>query len=277
MQHFLLLLQLYHKYYSLNYLFYIRKHFHSIYSKYPHFAQRALDSFLYLHKYKHNITHDLSLYTILSLCSNDNLKFDVEWEDHHSLHLSHMFNAIVQSTRKIFKCYDCGTSARAMFLALIFTHTNRNYIQSHDQIRMKQMYKLKYNLEAIAELKKAQRFILQSKDNAAFILSISFGLSGHVWVIDKIGERFHLHQSCLDAYLTIDNIKEFDYLRDPSRSIDIRLFFNDLLILAYNDNWENDHLKLIFSKWFKYLPLHPLNKIQFAFCWTYGYYTIYKN
>jgi hypothetical protein len=90
--------------------------------------------------------------------------------------------------------------------------------------------------------------------NCLYLCAMQLGEDfGHIYVIEKIHNRFRIYQSCLGAYLLIDYIEHMNYAEDISRGIDITDHLNCLEQLFSNRTWTPTRRKL-FTKWFHFTP-----------------------
>ena len=165
-------------------------------------------------------TLDLSLQTLTQICQSGCRNL-VTCEDPSVTILSKHFNKMINSSRTLLKCYDCGTVARAMFLGLIRAHRTPSDkyhkapegfsrpIQGHPGLfvprnpfavrhsqdlppispeeldRMRHLYN-PGNFPVQEALKMLEDALLTVPVGTVFICSISLADSaGHVWVIEK--------------------------------------------------------------------------------------------
>jgi hypothetical protein len=226
----------------------------------------ATSAFDYYDKYRHVFQADPSLDAITNMCSTTEHKTDVNKEDDVVFHLSNVFNQIIESSRKLHQCYDCGTNARAIFLKLIETHRGISHISHREQQRMKKEYLVKRrNLKS--EIQKCHRMLREAKSDTVCIMSLAIQSFGHVWVIEKIHggtgaqrARYHHYQTCLRSHLLLDFLEHKDYGRNPQNSLDLEEFFGDLTsILTKRGKWNDDDYKL-FAKLFAFLPVSEVSK-----------------
>lgn len=230
-------------------------------------------SFDYYEKYNKTLNSDTSIRAITGFCTDDELASDVQIRDSKVVHLANVFNNIISSTRKVHKCYDCGTNARAMFLKLIETHRGVNYISAEEQRQMKREYRVTHT-QVAEELEKCYRRMLTVESDTIFIMSLSIQSFGHVWVIEKrfIGKsrrpRYHHYQSSLRSHLVLDFIEREDYGRNLQQSLNIHRFFADLKrILSLKTAWNDSDYRL-FTKLFAFHPVSRVTKPDPGFCFT---------
>jgi hypothetical protein len=226
-------------------------------------------SFKYLNDNKEFFNKDEHLKLILNMCTQEDLLTNVNSIDTYVIELGHIFNSLIKSTRKIVNCYDCGTTARAIFLSIVKLHRGNLNFSSIELEEMRSNYNIRYD-NLISRVNECFLEALNINSNVCFILSISLHKSGHVFILDKklINNkyRFHLYQSCLASHLLVDYVERMKYADNVS--IDIESFFNDLKIILESSLW-NEKQKILFAKWFAYLPNHPVNiNKKLGFCWT---------
>lgn len=218
-----------------------------------------------------NILKDKSLAIITNLCSGATKK-NGHVSDEIVMLLSKIFNNTVLSERPLIDCYDCGTTARAVFLSLVHINRRKILLYPYEIKRMQNMYS-DAQIVGYIRIKECYHFLKNLKQSSVIICSIGLNLSGHVFILEKkcqssFNERYHIYQSCLNSYTLLDYIEQQDYINNKSINIDI--FFECLLklyrckIWGYNEN-------LIFTELFSYLPHHEINSIskEFDFLWTY--------
>ncbi len=229
------------------------------------------ESFKYLKKHKKTIDNDLSLKTVTSLCNCVN----VNAIDQEVYFLSHLFNQIINSKRKLHKCYDCGTNARAIFLKLVAAHRGKLYISPYEQKNMKKYYPHKGS-QLWSELLKFKKTLLSINTSAVFICSIGINGLGHVWIFEKLvdlkGNSIVRHyQSALRSHLSIDFIKEMDYGQYPTKSIDLNSFIEKLIIvLSHHGKWTPE-IYTIFYNLFRF-KVNEVIETNPSFCWTFIQY-----
>jgi hypothetical protein len=228
----------------------------------------ALSSFRYYLTHYDKISTDKSLSVVTSLCSSGVNSIDVDASDPEVKYLSHLFNELVGSNRKLLKCYDCGTNARAVFLKLV----GERSLSKKETERMSREYLLN-KTDPVPEMQKCLKKLKQNDGkHTVFILSVGFQDFGHVWVIDKrylnSKVRFHQYQSALGSHMLIDFIESMDYGADPSKSLNIDEFFSALKrLLSYDGVWKDEQYR-VFSELFAFMPVEPVTKPEPGFCWT---------
>lgn len=221
--------------------------------------QHAVSPFDYVLTHHKVLQADDSLRVITSLCSDEALTLHTDQGDSQVFHLSNVFNQIIESTRGLHRCYDCGTNARAMFLKLIETHRGVPFITHEEQVRMKREYKVTNDHDKVMQqIKQCLDRMLTVKRDTVFIMSLAIQKFGHVWIIEKRFidgiPRYHHYQTSLRSHLLLDFIEAKDYGRDPHQSLDVKRFFGDLKrILSNTAPWKEDDYRL-FAKLFAFLP-----------------------
>jgi hypothetical protein len=232
----------------------------------------ALSAFRYYYIHYDNITKDASLGSVTTLCTSSLNSVDVDSTDRDVFYLSHRFNKLVNSDRKLLKCYDCGTNARAVFLKLIETGRGNNEITSAEQERMSREYvvhkvnPVKHLQKCLSKLKK------DDGKNVVCIMSVSIDGFGHVWVLEKkyinSKPRIHHYQSALGSHMLIDFIESMDYGANPMKSLNLEFFGNKLTnLLSVTEQWKEEHYR-IFAELFAFMPVSPVNKPEPGFSWT---------
>ena len=237
----------------------------------------ALSSFRYYYLYYDNITSDRSLKAVTSMCSSSLNTIDVDSDDKEVFYLSHVFNKILESSRKLLKCYDCGTNARAVFLKLIQVGRGESdvNISYKEQERMQKEYLLN-KIDPLTPLKACfKKLSTDDGKNLVVIMSISVETLGHVWVIEKRyfedRIRYHQYQSALNSHMLIDFIESMDYGADPMKSLNIDYFFKELTsLITFKEAWTEKQYKL-FVKLFAFLPKNVKNP-EMGFSWTWADY-----
>jgi hypothetical protein len=238
----------------------------------------ALSSFDYFDHYFDALKSDRSLAAITSLCNDEDNQLDVDAEDPNVMTLSTAFNEMVGSNRKVFKCYDCGTNARAIFLTLIKAarlHGSQGLnvipITPDERSRMMKEYLLN-TTDPVRLATACLNKLLTAKKDIVFIMSVSVEDFGHVWVIEKRffkgKPRYHHYQSSLSSHLLIDFIEAMDYGRDPMQSIDIEEFMNGVIhLMGIRREWKKTDL-LTFVRLFRFIPLRKVTDPKPGFCYT---------
>jgi len=233
----------------------------------------ATSAFNYYRSHNDVLTSDPSLRSITEMCSADEHSINVEESDNIVFHLSNVFNEIIESTRELHRCYDCGTNARAIFLKLIETHRGLSYITYTEQTRMKDEYLVKKQ-KVRAEIEKCHRVLREAQSDTVCIMSLAIQSFGHVWVIEKrfvpglVEPRYHHYQTSLRSHILLDFIEDRDYGRNLNQSLDIEWFFSDLTcILTNKDKWKDRDYRL-FAKMFAFLPVSDVIRPEPGFSYT---------
>lgn len=241
----------------------------------PELLDMATSCFKYYKQYKSVFDRDLSLKAVTATCNTDNLMLDVEAEDPNVTRLAKYFNNMMRSSRELFKCYDCGTNARAVFLNLIMAHRGGLIVHEQEKKRLDDMYRPD-DIDPSGTIDKFVRFAQAAKTDTLFICSLGLGRAGHVWVVEKRfingRPRYHHYQSCLYSHLVLDYVERCDYGRNPNQSLDIVDFYDRVkVIMEHRQDW-NEAIKHQFAELFAYLPNNPVVKPNTSFCWGYVTY-----
>ncbi len=229
-------------------------------------------SFEYYDKYRDNIVSDLSLNAITSLCDMKALVKKVDLEDTEVTYLSKLFNHIISSDRKLHKCYDCGTNARAMFLKLISLYRNKLHLTQQEQESMNN-YSPRKGQQGIKSMYDCLNHLKQKTKDGVYICSIGVEKFGHVWIFEKItiaGKQIIRHyQSALKSHLVIDFISHMDYGKHPDKNLDLDIFFQKLksLLEIRDKPWSNNNYA-DFNALFAFNPISIVKSPKPSFCWT---------
>ena len=237
----------------------------------------ANSAFDYTATYAKVFQQDPSLSAITEMCHDPALSLNVLKQDDQLYFLSRVFNEMAGSTRGLYKCYDCGTNARAMFLKLIQKHRGgRAFLSLPEQNRLRKEYSVygPQTPESTAiGARNAAEELKASPTSCVMILSLGFDNFGHVWVIEKIvrkGQpaRYHQYQSCFRSHMVIDFLEYKNYGADPEQSMDIDGFFKQLAYLfGFTGPWTNKEYA-IFSALFAFLPVYPIDEGRPNFSYT---------
>jgi len=232
----------------------------------------SLSSFRYYIIHRDNITNDPSLSAVTALCSSGVNSVDVDSSDPKVHHLSRIFNNMVGSNRKLLKCYDCGTNARAVFLKLAEGLRGRLSFTDREIERMSKEYLLDKYTPLVPMRKCFEKLSADDGEDIVVILSVGFQDFGHVWIFDKKyfngRPRIHHYQSALGSHMLIDFIESMDYGSDPMRSLDVKKFFTKMeYLLTYKAVWKDKHYR-IFAELFAFMPVTEVTKPEPGFCWT---------
>ena len=215
-----------------------------------------------------------NLRVLLSLCDGSIKKFGHPSDDLVLL-LSKVFNNTIESTRSLIDCYDCGTVARAVFLVLLQINRGKIILYAPEIARLQNMYTLTGKSDNVSIIKQCKKFITTQDSECVFICSINLNLSGHVFILEKTFEhnvaKYHIYQTCLNAYTLLDYVEQQNYASE--KSICINVFFDSLVKLYECPVWEYNE-NLIFTELFSYLPNHSIeqSKKPFEFSWSYVIY-----
>jgi hypothetical protein len=235
----------------------------------------ATSAFHYYSRYRDVLSADRSIRALTELCSDETHAYDIDGYDQQVYHLSNVFNQIIKSNRRLFRCYDCGTNARAMFLKLVQAHRGISYITHDEQQRMSREYIVTYD-DPAGHVMRCYREMLQISVDSVFIMSIAIQDFGHVWIIEKrkVGNKFryHQYQTCLNSYLLMDYIEQKDYGGNISQSMDLESFYSDLsTIMERKVAWAEAEYRL-FAKLFSFLPISKIVSPDPGFSYTYVSY-----
>lgn len=247
------------------------------------------ESFDYYNLNKEFFKSDRSLSTMITTCVKPELIYDPNIEDQYLIDLAYWFNSLVNANRKILRCYDCGTNARAIYLNLIKHNRNNNlYISEFERERMKNMYNVK-DKNTLDIIDECDDFITNVQKDCAIIISLGFINSGHVFVLEKrfdeLNKPLILHyQSALNSHMVIDFLYLVDIVEKikNNRSVNYKKLFNDLRYLFKLKKW-SDEDKLLFGTWFLYVTGDNIDLTKFndeieisnnyKFIWTYVIYS----
>jgi len=220
----------------------------------------------YPFEYMQKIDHP----SISQLCTNSKLKNDTEYEDKTVTDMSQKFNTLVKSSRTLYKCYDCGTSARALFFTLAKKNRgNKLNLTNEEKEHISNMYKPGKFPNHI--FLKKWKDTLCSINEGVVICSIGFGEFGHVFCIEKTIYNnkpiYQLFQSCFHGYLLIDYLAHIKYAENRYKTINIDELYTDLLYILRPHEWTNKTYD-IFWKWFcfkKRVSKKQYNSTKFCF------------
>jgi hypothetical protein len=183
--------------------------------------------------------------------------------------LATIFNQITKSKRKLIPdFYDCGTTARAIFLQLIRLHRGNISLSEKEVQKMCDQYKASKNDEA--NLNVAIATIKRMKPGVV-ILSLAFWMdehgdnqSGHVWIIEKLNQnKYNIYQSALDRYLVLD------FYQNYGNDIDAVLLLENLRPFLKAKKWTPKNAEL-FTEIFKFTPnIAYKTDVSPKFFWTY--------
>lgn len=250
----------------------------------------ANSAFKYHEKYAKVLKKDPSLSVITELCHDDGLRYNVLQQDDQLFFLSRVFNQIARSTRKLFKCYDCGTNARAIFLKLIKHHRGAKYRSKQNPgipndgfyltMDEQEMLRREYtepDLPPLECLAKWYSDIKRVKKDTVFIMSLGLDNFGHVWVIEKRfirgKPRYHQYQTCFRSHMLVDWIEHCNYGKNPDQSLDIDTFYKYLSeLFSKTDAWtEEDYAKFVYL--FAFIPVRHIAAGNTNASFSYSYIT----
>jgi hypothetical protein len=187
--------------------------------------------------------------------------------ENHLYSLADYFNTIVDSDRLLIPdFYDCGTNARAIFLALVALHRGDLILTEAELDRMKQQYNptTRYTTK-LTELIET----LEEMNPGVVIISIRFWLGkekqfGHVWIFEKLTDHsFNIYQSALNNYMVSDYYDKYGCTIDPFNML------NEIKPLLEIQKWNKKTQKL-FTDIFKFTPLININtSVQPELLYTY--------
>ena len=238
-------------------------------------------SFNYYKFYENEFKNDITLNSLIKICTNKKLRDDPNIIDSYLTILSQYFNHISNTNRKLLRCYDCGTNARGIFLNLITTNRN-NILTIHDneKQRLLDMYK-NYESDPIPKIKECKEFIKNVKKNTVIIICLGLVESGHVYVLEKRfinnKENVQQYQSALNSHMVLDFLEAVDIVSKLKKNISLNYskMLDDLIYLFSLQKW-TDNDKKIFAKWFFYVFSHDINindmndfEQRCNFNWTY--------
>jgi len=198
---------------------------------------------------------DKSLRVLSSICVNG-CRTLVSCEDPGVTFYSRHFNRMINSGRSLFRCYDCGTVARAMFLGLIAAHRKDSDMTRSELERMKKWYRPRA-FPVRESLRMFRKHLLDTPVGTVFICSVSLSdHAGHVWVMEKFSKEngsaaVRMFQTCLNNFLLIDQMVDEGYLTNKDQCIDHERFLEDLERLIIPHDWDDEDHRL-FCKWFRY-------------------------
>ena len=244
------------------------------------------ESYKYLQDNIDFFNTDKSLSAITLVCSNPKLVYDPTIEDKYLIQLSHYFNFLTDTNRKLLRCYDCGTNARAIFLNLIKKNRNNEIIfTSAEHKQMANLYKQQNYIKnnTLDNLNSCLNKLNEVNKETVFIISLGFLKSGHVFVLEKRfinGKPLVLHyQSALNSHMIIDFLYLIDIVDKIKnhRSVNYVKMLNDIKYLFNKKHWDDNDKKL-FASWFLYTTgdnivesdfTKPIISDNYNFTWTY--------
>ena len=249
---------------------YVAKHKHHLRPEHDELIYQTLSPFMYLSFYHDQIKRDKSLNAICQLCNDISHVTDTEFPDLRLHSLAQMFNDLIGSDRTLLMCYDCGTVARAVLFQLIKTYRGSPRLKHGEITRIKDDYYMtRYQGSAgVQELR--EHIKLDHDPRCLYLCAMQLGDDfGHIYVVEKMGHRYRIYQSCLGAYLLIDYIEHMNYAEDTTRGVDIDSHLDCLEQLFASKTWDHNKQDL-FAKWFHFTPpAGPAYKDKKLFTFTY--------
>jgi hypothetical protein len=184
--------------------------------------------------------------------------------------MAQMFNDLIGSDRTLHMCYDCGTVARAVLFQLIKAYRGSPRLRRDEITRIKDEYYMTRYKGATGVRDLRKHTTTAGNVNCLYLCAIQLGEDfGHIYVIEKINNRFRIYQSCLGAYLLIDYIEHMNYAEDTSQGVDISDHLDCLEQLFSNRTW-TPKIEVLFTKWFHFIPpVGPSPKDTKLFTFTY--------
>ncbi|MHB1953989.1 MAG: hypothetical protein ACYCOU_09575 [Sulfobacillus sp.] len=220
----------------------------------------ADSAFEYVNDYLHS-ANDPSLKIVAGICG-ESCRRDGSCTSPVLERQSRRFNRLANSARQLLRCYDCGTTARAVFLELARFYRGGDALSAAEIRRLRQFY----DPQRYPGKQAVEHFVraISKTRYGVFICSLSLGESvGHVWVLEKRGDLVRIYQSNLNGFLLIDHLEAEDYLRRPNRGIDLAAFIRDLRALVEPGRWTATKERK-YLKWFHYRPSVSTESIGFC-------------
>jgi len=227
----------------------------------------ANNTFDYYDKWKKTFDKEPSLSAITEMCNDLEYTYNVLKQDDQLYFLSRVFNRLTDTTRGLYKCYDCGTNARAIFLRLVKKHRGKDkdiFFTLEEQARMRMEYTIYGSVHPEKIVMEAYERLKSYNKSGVFIFSIGLDNFGHVWVIEKQFKkgnptpRYHQYQSCFRSHMVMDFLAFKNYGEHPEQSLDIDDFFKKLHdLFIWKGPWTNKQYR-IFSELFAFLPVYPI-------------------
>jgi hypothetical protein len=232
----------------------------------------ALSPFKYINENMDQINKDKSLSAVFTLCYDIRLINNVDHPDQQLYYLSRLFNKLINSSRTLFMCYDCGTVARGIFFILIKAYRGQFKIYDEEIKRIKDDYYMtRFPLGEALDIYRDN--LLNIKQNCLYLCAIQCGEKfGHIYIVEKIYKKdnpkpiYRLYQSCHRSFMLIDYLELMDYASDINTGIDIEEYLRDLNSLLQSKRWRQHEIDL-FVKWFHFYPMGRISendKINFA-------------
>ena len=163
----------------------------------------ANNTFDYYDTWKKTFLQEPSLSAITEMCNDLEYAYNVLKQDDQLYFLSRVFNRLTDTTRGLYKCYDCGTNARAIFLRLVKKHRGKDediFFTLKEQARMREEYTIYGDVHPENIVVAGYERMKTYPKPGVFIFSLGLDNFGHVWVIEKQFKngkpRYHQYQSC---------------------------------------------------------------------------------
>jgi len=169
--------------------------------------------------------------------------------------LAKSFNEISGSDRiLIADLYDCGTTARAIFMYLI--KCNRSISGNlclYEKDRIYNDYRYRSQEENVARLLLAAK-ILENMGDGVMMATIRYNNNsnsqfGHVWVIEKKDNKYYIYQSALNEYTYYDYYRNRGSLLKEGGPV----FMESLKELLESESWTYKMQNMFMDK-FMYKP-----------------------
>lgn len=175
-----------------------------------------------------------------------------------------LFNVLTGSKRPIIPdFYDCGTTARAIFMSLLNANRGNVSISQGEEAHMQNYV---YDEQLASAMQKLEEMGCGVMICSLVIHNLNEGTTqselGHVWIIEKKGDDSHrIYQSALNNYQVLDHMVRY------GSCVDGIWFLKKLKSLVNAKEWSRSK-KDLFYELFHYLPTIPLHKVRCSFHWT---------
>jgi hypothetical protein len=204
------------------------------------------------------------LAAIIALCQRQ--EKDLDYPDHTVRLYSRVFNQILDSTRQLHMCYDCGTTARAMFIALIKAHRRQEPPTPLEMISIRRQYtQSERPLERLNEL---HTYLTTNPPPGPILVSIGLDGLGHVFIIEVLPHitprrkaRLRLYQSAHRAYTIVDSLAHDGLLTNPRKILNWPLLNTHLTHLFSTKVWQQEEINQ-FNLWFHFLDYRPPFRVR---------------
>lgn len=226
-------------------------------------AKVAFESYMVLKKTEPIWSKDKSISALVSLCQRQ--ERDLDFPDATVKLYSQIFNKILDSTRQLYMCYDCGTTARAMFIKLVKTHRASGLTPLEQITIRRQYFQSSQSEKRLGELNK----YLSDPHLKPGVVMCSIGLNelGHVFIIEILGpKKLRLYQSAHRAFTVIDSLAFDGLLKNPKLHLNWPQLNKDLSHLFTTKPWTPSHTTL-FNKWFHFVD-HEITPTKIRFGYT---------